>query len=135
MKATLVVAAVGALLTIFLCKTYNPASFSEDRWDSEFMNYVTEYRKSYGSTLDFQARKEIFKSNMIKISEHNMREDKTHTEGVNQFADWTQEEFEAILKTVEPKTRTLTISSKSDAEVGDADIDWRTEGIVAPVKD
>jgi C1A family cysteine protease len=65
MKSTLIIAAVGAILTIYLSSYHSPVNYSEAQWESEFMNYVSEYRKSYASKDEFSVRRELFKQNYI----------------------------------------------------------------------
>lgn len=124
MKSHLVIAAIGALLTIYLVKFHSPASYTEDQWDSEFMNFVSEFRKSYGSQEDFIARREIFKQNYLQNVKHNNEGDQSYKLGVNQFSDLTEQEFKQILGLRIPNRRTITIDN-SLSKVGDTIVDWR----------
>jgi len=124
MKSHLVIAAIGALLTIYLVKFHSPASYTEDQWDSEFMNFVSEFRKSYGSQEDFVARREIFKQNYLQNIKHNNEGDQSYKLGVNQFSDLTEQEFKKILGLRIPNRRTITIDN-SLSKVGDTIVDWR----------
>lgn len=83
MKAHIAIALVGALITVYLTQYHVAANYSDDKWDSLFMDYVSDYRKSYASADQFTARKNIFKANYIKIDTHNMQEGKTYEMGVN----------------------------------------------------
>jgi len=93
MKSSLIWAAAGALITIYLCTFHNAVNYSDSQWDSLYMDYVTDFRKSYDSVDMFAARKEVFKANYLKMDNHNKNIDKTYEMGLNQFSDWTEEEF------------------------------------------
>lgn len=89
MKAALIWAAAGALMTIYLCTFHNAVNYSDDKWDSIYMDYVSDFRKSYDSVEMFAARKEVFKANYLKMDTHNKSPEKTYEMGLNQFSDWT----------------------------------------------
>lgn len=80
----------------------------------------------------------IFKDNLEKIEEHNALYEQgksTHTKGINQFTDWTQEEFLEYVNRglVNKPTIVGDVYNKSNvAALGS--IDWRAYGLVTPVK-
>ncbi|XP_044761035.1 trophozoite cysteine proteinase-like isoform X1 [Coccinella septempunctata] len=86
----------------------------ERKW-SEFQK---TYKKSYRSPVEAKKRFEIFKKNVIRIEEHNDLYEQglvSDKEGINQFSDWTEEEFEAYEKRgIIPKE---TVLSSEDAEI------------------
>lgn len=57
MKGALITAAVGTIITLYLSTYHVPEKYTDDKWDSLYMDYVTEFRKSYASTEDFALRK------------------------------------------------------------------------------
>ncbi|XP_045461394.1 trichohyalin-like isoform X5 [Harmonia axyridis] len=64
------------------------------RWNE----FQATYKKSYRSPVEAKKRFEIFKNNVIKIEEHNDLYEQglvSDKQGINQFADWTEEEFKA----------------------------------------
>jgi len=63
------------------------------------MKFISEHRKSYTDKLTFEGRKDIFKANYIQIETHNSNDKISFSMKVNQFSDWTHEEFMAILGT------------------------------------
>ena len=134
MKSSLIWAAAGALITIYLCTFHNAVNYSDSQWDSLYMDYVTDFRKSYDSVDMFAARKEVFKANYLKMDNHNKNIDKTYEMGLNQFSDWTEEEFQSILTLRVPKTRTITYEDETVA-APKGSIDWRDLGAITPVKD
>lgn len=95
--------------------------------------------KSYEGQ-EYEARKANFAANFEKVRAHN----EEYRSGkhswwmkMNHFGDWTTEEFESMLMTQQhtrPSTHSLKASNSSRAEVP-ASIDWRTKGMVTPVKD
>ena len=64
--------------------------------DHEFIRYVAEYGKSYGTRAEFEFRQAQFKQTLAKIAEHNS-ENGTSTVGINQFSDKTEAEMKKML--------------------------------------
>jgi C1A family cysteine protease len=64
--------------------------------DDQFQAFITEYRKSYFSASEYNLRKANFAATLDMIAQRNA-EDPTAKHGITKFADWSQEEFEAIL--------------------------------------
>merc|ERR1711937_66600 len=100
--------------------------------DYEFINFVAKHGKSYGTTAEFAFRAAQFKDTLAKIDECNANET-TQTCGVNQFSDYTPEEwkrmngYKAELKT-EFNYAELDTSNLADS------INWVAKGAVTPVK-
>lgn len=72
-----------------------------------------------------------------QIMQNNASNGRTFKLGFNQFADWTEEEFNAILG--DQPTGNFEDYDSSNLRVFDtsklpASIDWRTKGVVNPVK-
>ena len=57
--------------------------------DYEFMKYITEHGKSYGTVAEFNFRAEIFKKKHAAIEAFNADPNNTHTVGHNLFSDMT----------------------------------------------
>lgn len=77
---------------------------------------------------------------MKKIEQHNSLYEEgksTHTAGINQFTDWTSEEFlQYVNKGLVKKPAVvgdIFNKNKNIAYLGP--VDWRTKGVVTPVKD
>jgi hypothetical protein len=49
MNTTVFIGLAGALITIYLAKFHTVANYSNDQWDQKFMDYVTDFRKSYST--------------------------------------------------------------------------------------
>ena len=124
MKSALIWAAAGALLTVYLCTFHNAVNYSDDKWDDLYMNYISDFRKSYDSVEMFAARKEVFKANYLKMDTHNKNEDKTYEMGLNQFSDWTQEEFDQLLGVKIPTKRTIVYDDSEYKHLQAQPIDW-----------
>merc|ERR1712002_31407 len=63
-----------------------------------FEKYQSEFGKQYSSPKEYIQRKAIFEANLKEIEKHNEQKGNTYTQGVNQFTDMTQEEFEAVIQ-------------------------------------
>ena len=57
--------------------------------DYEFMKFVSEYGKSYGTKAEFEFRSNIFKQTLAEIEEINSQNG-TSTVGINFLADMTK---------------------------------------------
>ena len=92
--------------------------------------------RNYHDKSEFALRKDIFRANFLKIEETN-NGNGPHREGLNDFSDWTQEEFEALLGLRVPEERTLRIrkSSKPSNAPRLESVNWYDEGYVQDVKD
>jgi len=87
---------------------------------------------------EFFNRYGTFKSNMEKIRIHN-NSGARFTMGVNAFADMTWEEFHST-KLGYNKVDNSLLRSKNEVHIASntplaASVDWRTKGLVTPVKD
>ncbi len=125
--------------TLFLDEDLNLDSEGEmemmDKWDN-FLEYGVQYNKVYDTIDEIKERYLIFHDNLAFIKEHN---DGNHSYklGVNQFADWSNDEFKSYvrqgsfglgMKTTCPKAADMTGNYPSS-------IDWREKGIVNAIKD
>ena len=77
------------------------AAMSSD--ELEFLNYVARYNKVYEEIEEFALRFERFVYWHRIINDHNASNGQNFILGHNQFSDWTNEEYVAILRYVEPK--------------------------------
>jgi len=103
----------------------------EEQLQSDFVGFMQQYDKVYAADHMF-SRFNIFKANLNIICQHNMA-NHSFTMGVNEFTDMTNEEFMAthLGRRVEAPIETAidtTIINPSN------DVDWRTKGIVNPIK-
>ncbi len=125
--------------TLFLDEDLNMNSEEEfemmEKWDT-FIDYGFKYNKVYDTIDDMRERYLILHDNIAFIEEHN---DGNHSYklGLNQFADWTNDEFKTYvkqgsfglgMKTTCPKAADMSGSFPSS-------VDWRQKGIVNAIKD
>merc|ERR1712168_915778 len=105
--------------------------------DQEWEAFKIKFEKSYSSIEEHDSRRLIFAENLMLIVNHNLEHElgyHTYTLGVNQFADLTSDEFRQQFNGFKP------IQGKRGQThqiVGDAPdtMDWRTQGLVTPIKD
>ena len=65
--------------------------------DVEFLKFIAEYGRSYGTKEELEFRGSIFKDNLSRIQLENSKEDNKFVLGINKFADWTTEEIKNLL--------------------------------------
>jgi hypothetical protein len=65
--------------------------------DTEFLRFVSVHGKSYKTKEELQMRQMIFKTNLAKIQEENKNPLNAFRLAVNKYADWTPQEYKAIL--------------------------------------
>jgi KDEL-tailed cysteine endopeptidase len=105
---------------------------------SKFEQFVERFHKKYESLVEMESRFQVFRANLQHIFEHNADTRNNFTLGVNQFADLTPSEFESQYIggfTQVEKSGDCAVFSASKSEVVPAAVDWRTKGVVTPVKD
>lgn len=131
MKATQVslIAALACIAAIALLTTSTPQTPRE-----RYEQWKTEYGHLYRISKEQDAfRFKIFEANLKEIEEHNAKEDKTYTMGVNQFTGYTQEELKEIyLSSYQPNTEYKPTDVDTSVKLN---VDWITYGAVSPVKD
>jgi C1A family cysteine protease len=104
----------------------------EEDVQTQFVEWVQTYNKLYANDELFN-RFNIFKFNLDIINQHNAG-NHTFTMGLNEFSDMTNEEFVATMTGRFPDASN---EARETVEVlGDVpnDVDWRSKGIVNPVK-
>jgi len=69
-----------------------PSAAHHDLESYTFEQYLLDFNKSYDDPHEYQRRSEIFASNVQEMMEHNAG-NHSWTKGINQFADWTNDEF------------------------------------------
>jgi C1A family cysteine protease len=112
----------------------NVQLFATDRLTSEdykFMEFVSNYGKSYGTVAEFMFRKEQFVTRHNQIEEFNADANNTHTVGHNEFSDKTYAEMKKLNGYVHKEA---TNYKDHDESLTAAEVDWRAKGAVTPVK-
>jgi Pyruvate/2-oxoacid:ferredoxin oxidoreductase delta subunit len=104
-----------------------------------FNDFLIKYEKRYDSLEELNTRFVIFKTNLVRIAEHNAENIRLGGEavhGINGLADLSIEEFR--------RTRVMkSLSYRAPAAVDHSlnvtfpatTVDWRTKGVITPVKD
>eukprot|EP01060_Flectonema_neradi_P003173 TRINITY_DN12026_c1_g1_i1.p1 TRINITY_DN12026_c1_g1~~TRINITY_DN12026_c1_g1_i1.p1 ORF type:complete len:358 (+),score=99.66 TRINITY_DN12026_c1_g1_i1:47-1120(+) len=105
-----------------------------------FSDYTKEYGKVYEAE-EFARREEIFHKNLEYITAHNAEEGRTWTAGLNEYTDWSNEEFRAKRTGLNKKWWFNNHEARLngvDTKVKDlpASVDWRkhSPSVVSPVK-
>ncbi|XP_065849223.1 thiol protease aleurain-like [Euphorbia lathyris] len=100
-----------------------------------FARFAHRYGKSYETEEEMKLRFAIFSESLDLIRSTN-KKGLSYTLGVNQFADWTWQEFK---KHRLGAAQNCSATTKGNHKLTDVVLpetkDWRVEGIVSPVKD
>jgi predicted DNA binding CopG/RHH family protein len=134
-----------ALLLFCLSATLLAASVDAARpkWHElenySFKQYVQDFGKDYSSD-EYHVRQKLFETRLKEIKAHNADPSKTWKEGVNQFTDYTKDEFEALLgydkrlAAIRKQYNQHRVSTvQYDPSTLPATVDWRA--VTTPVKD
>ena len=121
------------LMIVFFMKTlYSTLACSDMDW----LLYKRNFGKTYASEEHDLFRKYIFRENLKWIRKHN-KKSRTYTVGVNNFTDFTNEEYRSLFR-YKNNTRRLSIVSPAMTirafQDGKDEVDWRTKNVVNPVK-
>merc|ERR1719215_451274 len=102
-----------------------------------FAAWSATFGKTYNGD-EAAVRETIYNGNLATYTAHNADETQTYTMGPNQFTDLTLEEYQGLnlFGYKKPKTDLpyLGVHEYAGEELA-ASIDWRTSGVVTPVKD
>ncbi|KAJ8750936.1 hypothetical protein K2173_016117 [Erythroxylum novogranatense] len=99
-----------------------------------FARFAHRYGKSYESEEDIKLRFSIFSENLKLIRSTN-RKGLSYTLAVNEFADWTWQEFQKHrLGAAQNCSATAKGNHELTNEILPESKDWRKQGIVSPVK-
>jgi len=122
-----------ALVVVVSARTRH-GHVSEEEYQTEFVQWVQQYNKLY-SNEEFFPRFNTFKMNFDIIGQHNMG-NHTFTLGLNEFSDLTNEEFVASMMGRFPDQSNEKRETVAEEELANVpnDVDWRSKGIVNPVK-
>jgi len=110
-----------------------------------FEDFKIEFNRQYKDDAEEAARRELFQQHFSKILQHNSDKTKTWVKGVNKFADRSEAEFRNYLGV---NTGLLARQRSSIKRVSyphlpefntslwaDANVDWRTKGVITVPKD
>jgi len=109
--------------------------FADDKLsgdDYNFMAYVSEYGKSYGTVAEFMFRKSQFVARHNEIEAFNADSNNTHTVGHNLFSDKTYAEMKKLNGYVANPNKVANVKVLEEVEA--TTVDWRSKNAVTPVK-
>ena len=134
---SLAVVGIAATAAVFAVNSYDQSTQLYQAFtaqDQEFVKYVSEYGKSYGTKEEFEFRSTQFKDNLGAIMMHNSMNGNTYQLGLNEFADYTESEYKRLLGYKAPARRLRQEASVEDLPTATRYVDWRAEGKVNAVK-
>jgi len=106
----------------------------DQRVKSLFNEFIQKYNRKYETQSELQFRFQNFKSNLQFIEDHNSKSDITFTVSINNFGDWSREEYLDFATDYEPlPNHVQTIQDTFPAPIPAA-WDWRTKGAVTAIK-
>ena len=117
-----------AFATLLACSTALSAS------EFEYFQYVAKFGKQHQNVEEFTLRLANFVKTHTFIEAVNQDPDSHHTAGHNQFSDWHDHEYKALLG-YEPLNYESTEYATFDDVPNGAELDWSKKGAVTPVKD
>lgn len=103
--------------------------------NEEFINYIARYGKSYATKDEFQKRAQQFLKTKSRIMLATATPSTTYRLGLNEFSDWSDEEFATMLGSAndEPEEYQKKVVVLN-ADNLPASVDWREKKVVNPVK-
>lgn len=108
----------------------------DDEYDLQFIQWMTKRGKSYTTVADYLFRLEEFVKTQ-KLAEEFNSESQTSTIVVNDFADQDKDELDLLLSTGLLASQELE-SAPANVNFNVANlptnVDWRTKGVVNPVR-
>jgi len=114
----------------------NAAVFKEEEYQFLFTKFMTQYNKKYTHDTFFY-RYTVFKQNLDKITLGN-KQNHTYTMGMNAMGDMTLAEYKATKLGYKQVDRSFLRSKNGPAhkhvKAAPASVDWRTKGVVTPIK-
>eukprot|EP01113_Clastostelium_recurvatum_P025576 TRINITY_DN3077_c1_g1_i2.p1 TRINITY_DN3077_c1_g1~~TRINITY_DN3077_c1_g1_i2.p1 ORF type:complete len:777 (-),score=187.40 TRINITY_DN3077_c1_g1_i2:52-2382(-) len=134
--------AILALFLLLSCEVI--AQQSDEHYRVQFEAFKTKYNKEYTTDSENEHRFEIFKQNFDFITAHNSDRTASSILAVNQFADLTQQEYAALQ--MPPQRYDISEDDDADHQARrtasrayvkpniPASFDWRTKGVVSPVR-
>jgi len=108
--------------------------------NSDVLESFSRFQKTFGKSYDdseFPVRLAAFADNLERVSEMNREHVLVGGDavfGITKFSDLTPAEFKATYLTYVPRNYTKRVEVQLDGQVAEA-VDWRTKGVVTPVKD
>ena len=99
----------------------------------KFMAYIGKYNKSYGTVAEYQFRLNQYSLRVAEHERHNNEPGQTSTQGENFLTDRTDAEIK-MMNGYKPEMNLGAKNYTRFDETNATPIDWRTKGVVNPVK-
>lgn len=111
---------------------------TEREYQTEFTKFMTKFNKQYTAEELF-VRYENFKVRFDRVSAHNADTTQTSKMGIHAYSDLSTAEMKAKLNGYKPKAESekhyaAPLSHRRLAQAPPS-VDWRTKGVVTPIKD
>lgn len=123
--------------------TSRTVTFREPSMVDKHEQWMARFSRVYRDDLEKQMRHDVFKKNLKFIENFNKKGNRSYKLGLNEFADWTNEEFLATHTGLKGLTeisqskvvdKTMSSGSWNVSDMAAESKDWRAEGAVTPVK-
>jgi cathepsin L len=98
-----------------------------------FINFISEYRRTYGTKEEYAYRLQLFTQAYEEIQEHNAK-GLSWKLGINHLTDMSPYEYSQMLGYISEPREMNYAEFDDSAPVANA-VDWRSSGAVTPVKD
>ena len=135
------------LLSFFLVVAVAAVEISEDlaEWGlrEHFKQFETSFLKKYENFEEREHRFQVFVKNLERVVEKNKvlaEKSRDEIHGVTKFSDWTDEEFATMVGGFKKNDAPVMIQNATVAvptikKNVPLSLDWRTKGVISPVKD
>jgi cathepsin L len=124
---------VGVIYVCSSSSSHSPMVSLIEAEESEFKDYIFMFSKSY-SQSEYQTRFNVFRDNMAFIRIQNSKPS-TIVLGMTPFTDLTPAEFKSMYLSPKPIPKTLEEEPFEAKLTAPTQVDWRTKGVVTPIKD
>jgi C1A family cysteine protease len=123
--AILAIVATTALIAFY------PAEEKQGFLD-EYRAYMKKFNKKIATPEELFYRASLYKQFVEEMERHNSDKTKTWKMGINQFSDITEEEFVGTF--LGEMTKPVEMIEEPVNAGFQGNVDWRTRGIITPVK-
>ena len=95
-----------------LCWYYAIITEEENKIELEFLDFISKYNKNYNTVEEYEYRLEVFKENVIKISNFNFKNPKASFK-MNKFGDYDKSDLSQLLSLLPMTTEIAFDTSQS----------------------
>lgn len=136
-KILIVLIVLMSWASLVTSRTLHEASIAE-----KHEQWMTENARNYKDETEREMRLHIFKQTVEFIEKFNSEGNRTYNLSINEFADLTDEEFQASYTGYNMPGKKISTQSQAETNwfkhlnmtVAPGQLDWRTKGAVTPVK-